>query len=86
VNDIPKRFYANLTPTPSEKARTVHDCSAVGERTDRGQEQERVNPRDQPVDALRCSLRSPRDDLEQQLGCRFWHRHIRHLVDHDQLA
>ena len=32
---------------------TVHDGGAVGERTDRSQEQERAKPRDQPVDALR---------------------------------
>src|ERR1019366_8046185 len=37
----------------SEKTGTVHDGSAVGERTDGSQEQERTEPRDQPVDALR---------------------------------
>ena len=36
----------------TEKTGAVHDGGAVGERTDRGQEQERTKSRDQPVDAL----------------------------------
>ena len=37
-------------------------------------------------DDHRRSLRSPRDDLEQHLRRGFRHRHIGHLVDHDQLV
>src|SRR5258708_5663006 len=55
---------------PTEKTSALHDRGAVGERTDRSQEQERTESRNEPLDALRPD-RDRRDGLCGDAGsCR----------------